>query len=81
MKDVRVKVWGILFAILMCATFIPVMNRVTVLLTYGWSRGTGSSRLAQQARYIESRGQFLDPRCIDLVGVDLPAIAVVDEHP
>ncbi len=41
----------------------------------------GSSRLAQQARYIETRGQFLDPRRIDFVRVDLPAVAVVDEHP
>jgi len=46
MKEVRVKLWGVLFAILMCTTFIPVMNRVTVLLTYGWSGYSAGIRVA-----------------------------------
>jgi|SRR6266850_1991566 len=46
MKDLRLKVWAVLWAIFLCTALIPVADRVAVLLTYGWSGYSAGIRVA-----------------------------------
>src|SRR4051812_28850787 len=62
------KAWAFLWAIIMCATIVPVMDRVAVLLTYGWSGYSDGIRVLWQKPLRFTNGEIVSPNNYKVAG-------------